>query len=123
VRDALEFEGYKVENARTGSETLARICSKSERPELLILDIMMNPGELQGEHEKGTRTGVVVLEKIRKEFGLSAKMCPLFASLLLRTTLCKEGSFELGVERVFFKKDFKLSEVVSLIRKKVNPVV
>lgn len=40
MRLVLENEGYNVENARDGTEGLEQI--KSSRPDLIILDVMMN---------------------------------------------------------------------------------
>jgi CheY-like chemotaxis protein len=121
LKDALEFEGYEVENVRTGSETLAKIRSENERPDVLILDIMMDPGEMQGPHQGGTRTGIVVLGKIRQELGLSATTFPVICLTVVDDNSVRKNVRQLDAE-CLFKKDFRLSDVVRLVREKIATV-
>ena len=63
----LEDEGYKIIVAREGTEALNFI--KNEAVDLILLDVMMPPGdELNSEDAReGFSTGVVFTRKIREE--------------------------------------------------------
>ncbi len=72
VRDALRSKGYEVlgEPRMTGDKCLQMVKSKSpeSRVDILILDIMMDPGpKLAEEVSNSTHTGVTVCRKIREE--------------------------------------------------------
>lgn len=119
LRDALELEGYKVDNARTGSETLALVRSGDTRPAVLILDIMMSPGDLHGTHEKGTRTGLVVLEVIRKDLGISERKLPIICLTIVEDNGLRKRIQQLGAD-YYSKKDFKVPELLHRISKVIN---
>ena len=80
---ALKVEGYTVTQSTTGADTLAKIRSPLERPHLLILDMMMDPGPMKGNHEGGTRTGLVVLDVIRNELKLDPQSLPVICLTIL----------------------------------------
>ncbi|MFC1713008.1 response regulator [Candidatus Poribacteria bacterium] len=70
VRDALESEGYEVitESRMTGDRCLEIVKNLDAQIDILILDIMMNPGpKLAKEVISSTHTGVAVCRKIREE--------------------------------------------------------
>lgn len=70
VSDALESEGYEVimEPGMTGTKALEILRDPESRIDILILDIMMDPGpELVKEVPSGTRTGISVCRKIRQD--------------------------------------------------------
>ncbi len=115
LRDAFEVEGYQVENARTGSAALSMVQSKDTRPDVLILDIMMNPGELEGPHEEGTRTGLLVLEVIRQRLRISAASLPIICLTIVEDEGVRNRIEELGAVYLA-KKDFKMPELVQRIR-------
>ena len=71
VKDALESEGYEViiESRMTGTRAIEIMRDPGSQIDILILDIMMDPGpELAKILDNGTRTGVVVCKIIREEF-------------------------------------------------------
>jgi CheY-like chemotaxis protein len=117
--DALEFEGYTVERSRTGSETLAIVAEASTRPNLLILDFMMDPGELSGGDGVGTRTGAIVLEKIRTELNLAPKLLPAICFTILNDERLQEFAKQFGAQ-FFSKTDFKMAEVLATVRQKIS---
>ena len=65
----LQDAGYRVLQTTTGSSTLNTLTNNEVN--LLILDIMMPPGEGLTDSAGGKRTGIRVAEIIRKEMKLS----------------------------------------------------
>jgi len=70
VKDALEAERYEViiERRMTGTRILEIMKDPKLQIDILILDIMMDPGsELADElSNDGTKTGIIVCKKIRE---------------------------------------------------------
>lgn len=119
LRDALEFEGYKVENVGVGSAALAIVRSDDTRPAVLILDIMMDPGGLQGQHDEGARTGLVVLEELRKESNLATKNLPVICLTIVDDENLRKRIEQLGAD-FYSKRNYKVAEIVSRIRRLTN---
>jgi DNA-binding response OmpR family regulator len=117
IRDALAYEGYLISAARTGSEVLAKI--KAERLDLVILDVMMNPGDLEGDHANGTRTGRVVLEKVRGDLGLDAKTLPVICLTVLRDENLRDTMTRLGADYLC-KENAPLENIIKAVRKKIG---
>jgi DNA-binding response OmpR family regulator len=67
IRDGLTAMGYQVVPASDGSQALEMV--RTRQFDLLLLDIMMPPGNLinEGDAAYGRRTGVEVCKIVRKE--------------------------------------------------------
>ncbi|GEM_PF-1966424 len=66
LKARIEKAGYKVLTAVNGDEAYAKI---SEKPDIILLDIMMPPGDKYGEEkdiEQGFRTGLAFLRDLQE---------------------------------------------------------
>jgi CheY-like chemotaxis protein len=102
LRDALENEGYNILQASDAGA--AYELTKSQRGiDLIIMDVMMPPGgEIAGDYEGFTRTGVGLCEKIRKESGLAPEALPIICLTVVQDDTVKARMQSLGV--VFLSK-------------------
>lgn len=66
--DALIDEGYKVDKAGDGNEALEKL--KDSEYDLIVLDIIMPPGDLENTNN-GMRTGLRIHEIIRRQLCLT----------------------------------------------------
>jgi DNA-binding response OmpR family regulator len=117
LKDALEYKGYEVVVARTGGEGLSKI--KEVGPDLVILDVMMDPGDLTGNHGEGRRTGRLLLEKVRHELKLDATSLPVICLSVLQDEDLREAMTCLGAD-FLCKQDVELSEVLRRIQAKLG---
>ena len=73
LKDALDYEGFKVLTATTAEEALRIL--KNERVDLATVDIMMPPGHSLESQAKSDRTGVVLCRTIKKLYPQTAIIC------------------------------------------------
>ena len=78
--DALQENGYMVDLAADGSQAVEKLVRNSYTPELIVLDVIMPPGEYIKEVAGGRQTGVKVYEIIRKTLNLQIPV--LFLSII-----------------------------------------
>ena len=108
-----------MDRVKTGGEALVKIQSREKRPHLLILDVMMDPGTVNGEHRNGTRTGIVVLEKIRVELNLDEESLPVICLTVLDDEELRKNVIALRAD-YFCKKNAKLSDIVAAVSRKTR---
>lgn len=97
----LEQEGYKVMLAIDGIEATEKL--QNERPDLILLDILMPK-----------MSGLEVLEKIKKDDSLKNIPVILLTNLSQKAEITK--GLELGANDYLIKSHFTPSEVLSKIK-------
>ena len=112
---ALEFEGYRVVRASTGSAVLTAVQSLEDRPDLVILDVMMNPGDPTNPNADGRRTGLNVMREIREKLGLAASVLPVICLTVVRDEQLRSSMVRLGAE-FLSKETVTLDEIIGKIR-------
>jgi CheY-like chemotaxis protein len=73
LADGLESYGHKVlkaRDARTGLDLLAQ-----NRIDLVTIDIMLDPGDLEKQGVKSTETGLYLCKEIRRRYPLLDAFC------------------------------------------------
>lgn len=98
VRYALEGEGYEVVIARDGNQGLA--LAEKERPQLIILDMMMPK-----------RSGFLVLEKLRR---VSDEMVPVIMITGNEGSRHKAYAELLGVSE-YIRKPFQMDKLIRAV--------
>lgn len=98
VRYALEGEGYEVVIARDGNQGLA--LAEKERPQLIILDMMMPK-----------RSGFLVLEKLRR---VSDEMVPVIMITGNEGSRHKAHAELLGVSE-YIRKPFQMDKLIRAV--------
>jgi DNA-binding NarL/FixJ family response regulator len=73
LKDALNYEGFKVLTATTAEEALHLL--KNNRVDLATVDIMMPPGHSLESQAKSDRTGVVLCRTIKKLYPRTQIIC------------------------------------------------
>jgi CheY-like chemotaxis protein len=73
LRDALEYEGFKVLTATTAEEALRIL--KNEQVDLATVDIMMPPGRSLESQARSYGTGVVLCRTIKKLYPRTHIIC------------------------------------------------
>lgn len=116
---ALEFEGYRVVRARNGREMLATVQSEKDRPDLIILDVMMDPGEPNDPNANGRRTGLAPLHRIREELGLAVSTLPVICLSVVQDEDLRNSMIRLGAE-FLYKENVTLDEIITKIRTKLS---
>ena len=103
VRYALEGEGYRVVVARDGNQGLA--LAEKERPQLMILDMMMPK-----------RSGFLVLEKLRR-----SDMEPIPVIMITGNEGSRHKAYAelLGVND-YIRKPFAMERLVSAVAKQLE---
>ena len=104
---AIKFtkEGFKVSKAKNGLEGLEK--AAAEHPDLILLDIVMPKMD-----------GMTMLAKLRKtRWGKDVEVVLLTN---LSDTAKVADSFNKGVYSYLVKSDWKLEEVVKLVRQKLK---
>ncbi len=96
----LSASGFKTVIATNGAEALQ--CIESEKPSLLVLDIMMPEID-----------GYGVLEELKKK----NQSIPVIVISNLSQNEDKKRVLELGAKEYFVKSDTQLSEIVDFINK------
>jgi len=110
---SLEAEGLKTLEARTASECLNLLRCRKDI-EVVILDVMMPPGEFGlKETNDGLRTGLVLLREIRKDY----PDLPVF--LLTKLEGMDEASSDVHTV-VLSKIDITPRELVRLVKESTN---
>jgi CheY-like chemotaxis protein len=109
----LETDGYKVISAKDGTEALN--CLKRERVDLILLDIMMPPGdELNSEDVRGGfSSGVVFTKKIKEKE--EWRSIPIIVITANPDRDIERELTELGVSK-YFKKPVSQSELEEAIK-------
>jgi two-component system alkaline phosphatase synthesis response regulator PhoP len=98
-------EGFRVSNARNGLEGLVK--AAKEHPDMILLDIVMPKMD-----------GITMLSKLRKtRWGKNAEVVLLTN---LSDTSKVAAGFTRGVYSYLVKSDWKLNDVVKLVRKKLR---
>jgi CheY-like chemotaxis protein len=110
---SLEAEGFQVSQARTGGEAFDKIRIPVERPDLVILDVMMAPGMLTGDID-ARRTGIAVLRKIRSELNLSSKELPVICLTAVDEGAHQEIEELQGEYRT--KQSAGITEIITLVK-------
>jgi CheY-like chemotaxis protein len=104
LRDKLTQEGYAVTEARNGAEGLAS--ALKDHPDLILLDLLMP-----------VMPGMEALTALRKDtWGAHAKVL-LLTNVNEREMLAQ--ALELGVTSYVVKSDWKLENVVDLVKENI----
>jgi DNA-binding response OmpR family regulator len=98
----LEKEGFKVSLARDSESALNKM--KEERPDLLLLDIVLPGAE-----------GWEVLEKMRRDEGVKGIKVVIISNLSQKKEI--EKGLSLGAIKYLIKANYTPSEVVKEIKK------
>ncbi len=101
VGERLAREGLRVIRAGTGRETISLI--RSERPDLVLLDLIM-PGQ----------SGFAVLENLRADPDLQATPVIVLSNLGQESDIAKAR--QLGAIDYLVKSDVQLKEVVARVK-------
>jgi CheY-like chemotaxis protein len=115
--ELLEQKGdIAVSIARDATEALEYL--RKERPDIVLLDIMMTPSEElpQDEVKKGYETGFALLRKMRRELNLDM---PVIILTAYPKKLPEQEENELKVAE-FFSKPVKMEFLGNLIRQRVK---
>jgi DNA-binding response OmpR family regulator len=102
LRDNFEFEGYEVISVESGEQAVATV--QSERPELVVLDLML-PG----------MSGYEVCRKLR----LKGIDVPIIIITARNTELDRIAGFELGADD-YVGKPFSVRELVARVRARLR---
>lgn len=87
VVEILEDEGYTVSDASDGTEALERLASGSEKPDLILLDLMMpgmNGFQFREEQLKSDVYASIPVVIVTADSNAQEKVAPLWASAFLR---------------------------------------
>ena len=114
LKDKLESAGYQVRMADTGGAAIRLLESKEIRVDLAIVDIMMDPGDMQGGHEDGRRTGVLLCEYVRNTMKKDAKSLPLICLTVVNASEVRSRARELDVQ-FFSKADTAMAEILDRV--------
>ena len=98
LKDALEFEGFDVVSVANGGAAIDRLKAASPGIDLVLLDIMCDPGALEGDTQDGTRTGVVLAKYIRETLGRDSATLPVLCVTVLTDDDVKADMELLGIE-------------------------
>jgi CheY-like chemotaxis protein len=105
TRCALELKGYEVLIARDGNQGLA--IAEVERPDLIILDMMMPK-----------RSGFLVVEKLRL---VSKDKVPIIMITANEGKRHREYAKELGVDEYFEKGKMPMDKLLDAIQRHIGP--
>jgi len=118
VTDALESEGYEVimEPRMTGTRTLEIMRDPSFHVDILIMDIIMDPGsELVQEVDTGLQTGIKVLEKIREKIKAKNSGFPIICLTAVQDESMLSQIREMDC-KVLKKSEVSISDILEAVR-------
>jgi DNA-binding response OmpR family regulator len=104
--EALANEGFKVSSTSTGKQGL--ILLKSEKPDLVILDIMLPQG----------MNGFDVLEQVKRDDEL--KKIPIIVLTNLDSE--RQAALDIGAVDYFTKAETSIEQIVEKVKSLLSPV-
>ena len=105
LKDEFELAGFRVILAFNGNETLEQMKSKTAKPDLVLLDLMMP-----------TLNGFRVLEEIQKDRVHNLKNIPVVVLSNLGQDAEIKEALKLGVADYFIKSKHPISDVVEKVK-------
>lgn len=101
LKDNLEAEGWAVDTAQNGEEAMERI--KKERPNLILLDLLMPK-----------RDGFYVLEEVKKN--PEWKLIPIIVLSNLGGDAEIKRALKIGADDYFVKSQHPIEEVIEKVK-------
>jgi len=99
----LQIEGYEVIHAHNGEEALQKLCS--EKPDLVILDLMMP-----------LKTGFEVLEEVKAHGDENIRKIPIIVASNLGQKTDMDAARSLGAVDFVVKSNISLKELIEKVR-------
>lgn len=107
LKDKFTREGFDVLEASDGVAAVE--VAKQNKPDLILLDIIMPK-----------QNGLDVLKAMKTNLALVS--VPVFVLTNLSEESNKQETKKLGVEEYLIKSDYSLEEIVSMVKKRLNPI-
>lgn len=105
LKDEFEPEGFEVSVAHNGGEALDLMKSKNNRPDIVLLDLMMP-----------LINGFQVLEEVQKDEEYNLKAIPIIVSSSLGQVEDIKKAMKLGAADYFVKSQHPISELVEKVK-------
>jgi len=105
LKDEFESDGFEVSIARNGKEALEIMKSKSNRPDIVLLDLMMP-----------VLNGFKFLEEIQKDETYNLKAIPVIVSSSLGQDEDIKKVMKLGAADYFVKSQHPISELIEKVK-------